>query len=938
MQEEQIVIRGAKVHNLKDISLTIPRNKLVVVTGVSGSGKSSLAFDTLFAEGQRRYVESLSAYARQFLGRIKKPDVESITGIPPAIAIEQKVNTRNPRSTLGTSTEIYDYLRLIYARVGKTISPISHQEVTCHHVEDVLQYILSLPQSTYAFVVTSFGWEQTDSRTETLLRLQEEGYARFYDGQDVVRVEALLQDMAHYADKDIRVLLGRLAPDDTPDNRAHILDTLQNAFSLGQGALQVVTPDNVQSFSTRFEADGITFMEPNEYMFSFNSPLGACPVCGGYGNVTGIDESLVVPNNDLSVYDDAVCCWKGDVMSRYKQAFVRNAARLDFPVHRPYKDLTPAQHDLLWDGDGSGLYTGLHEFFRMVEKDRYKIQNRVMLSRYTGKTVCPECHGQRLRREASYVQINHKRIDQLLDMSVEELYAFVNAIAWTPREEQVVGRAIKEINSRLQFLLNVGLGYLTLNRKSNTLSGGESQRVNLVTSLGSSLVGSLYILDEPSIGLHPRDTQHLLNTLKALRDLGNTVLVVEHDEEIMRAADYIIDIGPWAGQDGGFLTFQGTPPAAGTVMDCGQSATLKFLTNPNIIPIPPVRRHNSSYICVEGATHNNLKNVTVRFPLQVLTAVTGVSGSGKSSLVRDVLYNALCRQLNQGTVSKPGSYRQLSGDLQRLSAVELVDQNPIGKSSRSNPVTYIKAYDDIRRLFSDQPYARLNGYGHSHFSFNIDGGRCPECQGEGIVKVEMQFMADVILTCESCGGKRFQPDILEVRYKGINIGDVLDMTVEEAIAFFSVQREPLAKRIAERLQPLKDVGLSYVKLGQNSSSLSGGESQRVKLAYFLGKDVASDPRLFIFDEPTTGLHAFDIFKLLASFNALIAKGHSVIVVEHNMDVVKCADYVIDMGPEAGEQGGYCCFHGTPEALAQHPELPTGAALAAKFSEDGLLKS
>lgn len=937
MPEDAIRIQGARVNNLKNISLTIPRDQFIVMTGVSGSGKSSLAFDTLFAEGQRRFVESLSAYARQFLGRIRKPDVDQISGIPPAIAIEQKVNTRNPRSTLGTSTEIYDYLRLLYARIGRTYSPISGNEVTCDQPDGVLRYILSLPADGYVLIMAPFGWEQEAYRTETLLRLQEDGYSRFYDGSlapgspdgGVVRVADLLQRPQDYAQKEMLLLLSRVETEDTPDNCARIMDAVQAAFSIGDGKLWVEGGGQRRAFSTRFEADGLTFMEPNEYLFSFNSPLGACPTCGGFGMITGIDPQLVVPDTSLSLYEDAVCCWKGDVMHQFKDAFIAAQAPNGFPIHRPYKDLTHEQVQLLWEGDATCM--GIHRFFKMLEKDRYKIQNRVMISRYTGKTICPDCEGSRLRKEASYVRVAGKRIDQLLDMSVKQLAAFFDTIGWNEYEQKVAGRTVMEITNRLRFLNEVGLGYLTLNRKSNTLSGGESQRVNLVSSLGSSLVGSLYILDEPSIGLHPRDTQRLLHALKALRDLGNTVLVVEHDEEIMRAADQLIDIGPLAGKDGGRLVYQGPPPPVSESTDWGESRTLHFLMHPDVIPVPSPRRRWNSYLLLEGASHNNLKNVDVKIPLQVLTAVTGVSGSGKSSLVRDVLYPALYKEINQYGGPKPGPYRSLSGDVSRLANVELIDQNPIGKSTRSNPVTYIKAYDDIRKLFSEQPYAKMNGYGHSHFSFNIDGGRCPECQGEGVVKVEMQFMADVVLTCESCGGKRFMPDILEVRYQGKNINDVLDMTVEEAIAFFGGQKDPMVQRIAEKLQPLADVGLSYVKLGQNSSSLSGGESQRVKLAYFLSKENQTSPRLFIFDEPTTGLHIFDITKLLKSFDALISKGHSVLVVEHNMDVVKCADWVIDMGPEAGDAGGHLCFEGTPEDLvAQCPDLPTAQALRGKL--------
>lgn len=928
MSEDKIVIKGARVHNLKNITVEIPRDKFIVITGVSGSGKSSLAFDTLFAEGQRRYVESLSAYARQFLGRIKKPDVDLIEGIPPAIAIEQKVNTRNPRSTLGTSTEIYDYLRLLYARVGRTYSPVSGREVTCQTREDVLQFILGLPSGSHALILAPFGWNDTKRRVEKLLQLQQDGYARFYDGTEMVRIEDLLTGMERFQSREVFLMTGRVVPVDEPDNRARIMESVQSAFTVGDGSLYVLAGNEQVPFSTRFEADGITFMQPTEYLFSFNSPLGACPECGGYGQITGIDASLVIPDPELSVYQDAVACWRGDVMRSFKDEVVRHASGAGFPIHKPYKLLTVREKEWLWNGDSQ--VTGIHRFFRHLESARYKIQNRILISRFTGKTLCPECSGTRLRKEASYVKIHDRRIDQLLEMNVGDLDAFMGSIPWSTKELEIAGRTIEEIRYRLHFLNQVGLGYLTLNRRSSTLSGGESQRVNLVSSLGSSLVGSLYILDEPSIGLHPRDTQRLLISLKALKDLGNTVIVVEHDEEIMRAADCIIDIGPLAGKDGGRLMYLGPPLPAGSDIEPGESRTLRFLADPDIIPIPDGRRKWNSYIGIEGACHNNLKGIDVSFPLQVFTAVTGVSGSGKSSLVRDILYYALSRVLNQARTPAPGKFGRLTGDLHRIAGVELVDQNPIGKSSRSNPVTYIKAYDDIRKLFSEQPYARMNGYGHSHFSFNIEGGRCPECQGEGVVRVEMQFMADVVLTCESCGGKRFQSDILEVRYKGMNVYDVLEMTVEEAIDFFSSQKDPTALRIAERLRPLDQVGLSYIKLGQNSSSLSGGESQRVKLAYFLSRENSAVNRLFIFDEPTTGLHVYDIAKLLRSFEALISKGHTVLVVEHNMDVVKCADWVIDMGPEAGEGGGTCCFCGTPESLALRTDLPTGMALRSKI--------
>jgi excinuclease ABC subunit A len=933
MSEEKIVVKGARVHNLKNLSIEIPRDQFIVITGVSGSGKSSLAFDTLFAEGQRRYVESLSAYARQFLGRIKKPDVDLIEGIPPAIAIEQKVNTRNPRSTLGTSTEIYDYLRLLYARIGRTYSPVSGKEVTRHTVGDVLEFLFTLPEKSHALILAPFGWDDRQRRVEILLQLQQEGFARFWDGEKMIRIEDILQQRDTYENRDVYLLTGRVSPVDSPDNRARMTESINTAFSAGRGTLFVQTEERMVSFSMRFEADGITFMEPNEYMFSFNNPLGACPVCGGYGQVTGIDESLVIPDSGLSVYQDAVACWRGDVMKTFREEVIRHASAAGFSIHKPYRDLTDREKDWLWNGDDR--ITGINRFFKQLESARYKIQYRIIISRFTGKTLCPECSGTRLRKEASYVRISEMRIDQLLEMPVSQLAVFMDSISLTQREMEIAGRTLEEIRCRLHFLNQVGLGYLTLNRRSATLSGGESQRVNLVSSLGSSLVGSLYILDEPSIGLHPRDTQRLLVSLKALKEMGNTVMVVEHDEEIMRAADQIIDIGPLAGKDGGNLMYQGPPVLPGQKIDTGESRTLRFLSDPNVIPIPEHSRIWNSYIIVRGASHNNLKGIDVKFPLQVFTAVTGVSGSGKSSLVRDILYYALSRHYNQARTPAPGKFDGLGGDLHRLAGVELVDQNPIGKSSRSNPVTYIKAYDDIRKLFSEQPYARMNGYGHSHFSFNIEGGRCPECQGEGVVKVEMQFMADVVLTCESCGGRRFKPDILEVRYKDKNIYDVLEMTVEEAIAFFSSQKESAALRIAEKLRPLDEVGLSYIKLGQSSSSLSGGESQRVKLAYFLSRENSETNRLFIFDEPTTGLHVFDIEKLLKSFLALIKNGHSVLVVEHNMDVVKCADWVIDMGPDAGQNGGTCCFCGTPRALAERTELPTGKALRSKMIQEPL---
>ena len=919
-----IHIKGARTHNLKNIEVKIPRNQLVVVTGLSGSGKSSLAFDTLFAEGQRRYVESLSSYARQFLGRITKPDVDFITGIPPAIAIEQKVNTRNPRSTVGTSTEIYDYLQLLYARVGKTFDPRTGEEVKRENVEDVVRFLLAQPAGSEWYIVAPIGWEERKGRTERLLRLQAEGFSRIFDGTSVQRLTHVMSHPEQFDTMSLMLLVDRVNMNES-DLPSRLADSVSTAFSQGAGHCRVChqQTDDYQDFSLGFTHNGLQFEEPAQHLFSFNNPLGACPCCGGTGVVVGIDEQLVIPNRNLSVYEDAVACWRGENMSRYKELFIMRAAMVSFPIHKPYKELTDAQRAFLWTGDNE--FVGIDGFFNQLDAQRHKIQNRFLISRYTGKKRCPECNGARLRKEALYVQICGHTIDILLNMPIVTLASLVDSWRLDDHEWALAGRIVKELKSRLHLLLDVGLGYLTLNRPSSSLSGGESQRINVVTSLGSTLTGSLYVLDEPSIGLHPRDTRRLIKVLKQLRDFGNTVLVVEHDEEIIRAADRMIEIGPFAGSGGGTLVFEGAPLAT----DFPKEAhTLNYLHGIEWIktPAPSERRKGIGYIEVTGAEMHNLKQINVRFPLQTLTAVTGVSGSGKSSLVKNVLYPLLSGQLS-GSGPAVRSYGAIGGDLNRIRGVEMVDQNPIGRSSRSNPVTYIKAWDEIRKLYSEQPYAKQNGYGHSHFSFNIDGGRCPDCQGDGVIVVEMQFMADVTLTCEACGGKRFQPDILEVRYQGKDISQILEMTVEEAMHFFGSQKDHQAKKIVERLSPLQAVGLSYVKLGQSSSTLSGGESQRVKLASFLSKEGSADPLLFIFDEPTTGLHFHDIKKLLDSFCALIARGHTVLVVEHNMDVIKSVDWVIDLGPDAGEEGGEVVFAGTPEALALRSDLATGRALA-----------
>ena len=932
----KIIIRRAKVNNLKDVTVEIPRGKFVVITGISGSGKSSLAFDTLFAEGQRRFAESLSSYARQFLGRMSKPDVELIEGIPPAIAIEQKVNTRNPRSTIATSTEIYDYLRMIYARIGRTYSPVTGEEVKCHTVNDVMSHILD-GETSVAYLLADLKWSTREDKVELMLQLKEEGYTRFFTDR-VVRIEEIMQ-RAQDGDypSELYLLVDRVREPkaDDEDLRTRLHASIETAFDRGDGVVYVrreipgragndIRPAGYEmtQFISRFEADGMTFEKPDEYLFSFNSPLGACPVCGGLGKIIGISEDLVVPDKSKTIYDGAIACWRGDKMGWFKDQLVRNAARHDIPIFEPYCNLPQDVKDIIWKGYAGETeedsIIGLNEFFKWVESNRYKVQYKYMLNRYSGKTVCQECGGSRLRREALYVKVDGKNIHELLCMNVNELLDFLENISLDDHDYKIAAKAIDEIKSRLKYIQDVGLGYLTLNRTSNTLSGGESQRINLVTALGSSLVGSLYILDEPSIGLHPRDTERLINVLRRLRDIGNTVVVVEHDEEIMRAADLLIDIGPKAGIHGGEIVYQGVIGDYVDPVEHDRSLTLQYLEGERAKYKRKIRSWDYS-IKVEGAMEHNLKDINVTFPLGVLTVVTGVSGSGKSSLVGDILYPAIYRHINQSGAA-PGTFRGLSGNLDRITQVEYVDQNPIGKSSRSNAVTYLKVYDDIRKLLSDQQYAKLNGYTPSHFSFNMDGGRCPECQGEGFVKIGMQFMADVSMVCEACGGRRFKPDILEVKYKGMNIDDILNMSVDEAISFFGAQDDPTAKRIAERLQPLVDVGLSYIKLGQSSSTLSGGESQRVKLAYFLSmNDAATKPSkqqriLFIFDEPTTGLHFYDVEKLLKSFDALLAKGHTIIVVEHNLDVIRTADWVIDLGPEAGDEGGSLVFAGTPDDL------------------------
>ncbi len=920
--EKSIYIKGARVHNLKNIEVEIPHEKLVVVTGLSGSGKSTLAFDTIFAEGQRRYVESLSAYARQFLGKISKPDVDIITGIAPAIAIEQKVNTRNPRSTVGTTTEIYDYLKLLYARIGHTFSPVSGQEVRCYSVDDVAAYIQQQGEGGRVVIAAPLTLGRGQGIIEKLTLLLSDGLMRVWTKGETRLIEDILPQVDEKTRaEEILVVIdrARIAADD--DTQTRVRDSVARAFSYGEGICTVITDKGATEFSSRFEADGIQFEHPSEHLFSFNNPLGACPRCEGYGKVIGIDEDLVIPDKSKTIYEDAVACWRGETMRKWKEQLVENAYKFDFPIHTPFHELTQEQKRLLWRGNE--YFHGLDDFFAYIDSERRKIQFRVMKARYTGKTTCPECGGSRLRREALYVKVGGKTVADLVVMPVDELIAFFAGLELDGHDTKTAARILVEIRNRLQYLADVGLGYLTLDRLSSTLSGGESQRINLSTSLGSNLTGSLYILDEPSIGLHPRDTNRLIKVLQQLRDLGNTVIVVEHEEEVIRAADYIVDIGPKAGYNGGEVVFSGTLPQ---LLKSRKSLTADYLTGRRAIAPPATERGWSNSILIEGARENNLRNIDVRIPLGVMTCITGVSGSGKSSLAKGILYPAL-RRLLFDTGVKPGDFDGIGGDVQLLRSVEMIDQNPIGKSSRSNPVTYIKAYDEIRKLFADQPYAQHTGLGASSFSFNIAGGRCEECQGEGVIKVSMQFMADVELVCEACGGKRFRDEILEVKYRGKSIYDVLEMTVDDAIAFFGEDRkDSTCKRIVERLKPLQDVGLGYIKLGQSSSTLSGGESQRVKLASFLTKDSAQGGVMFIFDEPTTGLHFHDINKLLAAFNALIERGHTIVIVEHNMDVIKCADWVVDLGPEAGTGGGRVVFEGTPRNLEQCPASYTGKYL------------
>jgi len=918
MKTKEILIKGAKLHNLKNITVGIPRNKLVVITGLSGSGKSSLAFDTLYAEGQRRYVESLSSYARQFLGKLDKPKVDNIIGIAPAIAIQQKVNTSNPRSTVGTSTEVYDYLKLLFARIGKTYSPISGQEVKKHTVTDVVDAVMRYPEGTKLLLLAPVSIPKDRTVEQVLKLLLQQGYARILYKEEIIRLE---EDNLPKNLDNFQLVVDRVIVHHDEDFQHRLADAVDTAFFEGKGECYIQEMDGVVQthFSNRFELDGITFLEPNVHLFSFNNPYGACPKCDGYGDTIGLDEDLIVPNTGLSVYENAIYPWRGETMSWFRDQLVNNAYKFDFPIHKPWFELTDEQKQLVWDGNK--YFTGLTDFFKELEDKSYKIQNRVLLARYRGKTRCHECHGKRLRKEANYVKIAGKSISDLVELPIEELQIFFKELKLTDYEQEVAKRLLLEINNRLQFLTDVGLGYLTLNRKSNTLSGGESQRINLATSLGSSLVGSMYILDEPSIGLHPRDTERLISVLKSLRNLGNTVIVVEHDEDIMKAADHIIDIGPEAGTHGGEVV------ATGTYDELLKANTLtgKYLSGRLTIEVPKKRRTSPHYITLVGCRENNLKNIDVTFPLDMLTVVTGVSGSGKSTLVKKLLYPAIQKELDLGG-EKIGQFTKIEGKYKHLQSVEFVDQNPIGKSTRSNPITYIKAYDDIRALFANQKLAKMRNFQSKHFSFNVDGGRCEVCKGEGEVTIEMQFMADVHLTCEACGGKRFKKEVLEVMYEGKNIDDLLNTTIDDAVAFFQKHKQT---KIAEKLKPLQDVGLGYVTLGQSSSTLSGGEAQRIKLASFLSKSDSKEKVLFIFDEPTTGLHFHDIRKLLDSLQALIEKGHSVIIIEHNVEMIKSADYVIDLGLEGGAKGGNLIATGTPEEITKNKQSYTGKYLKLK---------
>ena len=919
MSKQSIELKGVRVHNLKNIDLNIRLNQFVVITGVSGSGKSSLAFDTLYAEGQRRYVESLSSYARQFLGRLNKPECDYIKGIPPAVAIEQKVNTSNPRSTVGTSTELYDYIKLLYARIGKTYSPISGEEVKRHSVDDIYSYILEGHTDQTVVIMAKLA----GTTNENLPLLISQGFSRIKYGDEFIRISDVIEkNIPLDSSKEMFLVIDRIRINDEKDTVSRIKDSVETALYEGNGTCYIDIEGVTRSFSNKFEADGLEFQIPTINTFSFNSPIGACPKCEGYGKILGIDEDLVIPNKSLSVYDDAVMCWRGEKMSEWKHFFVQHAHKINFPVHTPYFELTTKEKDLLWNSEN-----GIYAFFEYLESKKFKIQNRVMIARYTGKTKCPVCHGTRLKKEATYVKINNRSITELVDMPISELKIYFDNLQLSEHDKTIAARVLPDIHNRINFLLDVGLGYLTLNRLSSSLSGGESQRINLATSLGSALVGSLYILDEPSIGLHSRDTYRLIQVLHRLRDIGNTVVVVEHDEDIIKAADEIIDVGPLAGRLGGEIVYQGTLQN----LKKADTLTADYIYGKKNIPVPAKRRKSNRYILLSGATENNLKNIDVKIPLGIMTAVTGVSGSGKSTLIKTILVPALKKYYGDYS-DRTGSFNRLSGDVDFIHGVEFIDQNPIGKSSRSNPVTYLKAWDDIRKIFADEKLSKLNGFKPAHFSFNVPGGRCEECQGEGIIKVEMQFMADVYLECEHCKGKRFKDEVLEVKYKGLNIYDILEMTVNQAVEFFSSGTSHSERSIISKLQKLIDVGLGYIKLGQASSTLSGGESQRVKLAYHLSQENA-EPTLFVFDEPTTGLHFHDIHKLMDSLNALIERGHTVLIIEHNMDVIKCADNIIDLGPEGGSEGGYLVFEGTPEELIKCETSYTGKYLAEKLQEN-----
>ncbi len=930
--KDYILIKNARVHNLKNLSVAIPRNKFVVITGLSGSGKSSLAFDTLYAEGQRRYVESLSSYARQFLGRMSKPEVDYIRGISPAIAIEQKVNTRNPRSTVGTSTEVYEYLKLLFARIGKTYSPVSGQQVKRHRVTDVVDFILHLEDGCKVQVLSPILLNNGRKLEDHLNVLRQQGFTRLFYEDKIIRIDDVLDNNSIELDfKDLFILIDRIIVNHEDDSlKSRIADSVQTSFYEGRDNCYIHSQNGsaikLQHFSNKFELDEIQFEEPSVNFFTFNNPYGACKKCEGYGNIIGIDPELVIPNKSLSIYDEAIACWKGEKMGEWREKLVLNAYKFDFPIHTPYKDLSREEKELLWTGNK--FFYGIHDFFKHVEEQTYKVQYRVMLSRYRGKTVCPDCKGTRLRKDANYVKVGSKSISDLVLMPINELLDFFRNLQLDKHDYDIAKRLLLEITNRLQFLNDVGLGYLNLNRKSNTLSGGESQRINLATSLGSSLVGSMYILDEPSIGLHPRDTQRLISVLTKLRDLGNTVIVVEHDEEIIKAADEIIDIGPMAGIHGGQLVFQGNFQ---TLLKDKNSLTANYVSGNKKIDLPLTRRKWNDYIHIEGAAENNLKDINLKIPLNIMSVITGVSGSGKSTLVKTILYPALKKQLG-GFSGKTGKYISIGGDLKRISEVEFIDQNPIGRSSRSNPATYLKAYDDIRALFADQQLAQVRGYKPGFFSFNIAGGRCDTCEGDGSVNIEMQFMADIQLKCESCNGSRFKEEVLDIKYKDKTIADILDMTINQSIDFFSSEKKQSAieKRIISKLKPLQDVGLGYLGLGQSSSTMSGGEAQRIKLAYFLSKGSNTSPTLFIFDEPTTGLHFHDISKLLDAFNALIKNGHTIIIIEHNTEIIKSADWIIDLGPEGGSKGGKLIYEGIPENILNCKESFTAKFLAGKF--------